>query len=123
MVFTPNLTPARLLRRACEELSVPYHAWTHRPKADGGTDPLDIEAGGVSPYHIKVFGDTQQCTTGDKKFAFAIDEDLDGTTLTKVELYVTVVSSSGIVQVQLRNSTDAVDMLSTRVQVDAGEKH
>lgn len=25
-------------------MSVDYHAWTHRPKAQGGTDPIDIAA-------------------------------------------------------------------------------
>jgi hypothetical protein len=73
--------------------------------------------------HIKVFGDSQAITVGDGKFVFACSEDMDATVLRAVEMYVTTVSSSGIVQVQLRNVTQAVDMLSTRVQIDQGEKN
>jgi hypothetical protein len=73
--------------------------------------------------HIKVFGDSQAVTVGDGKFVFACSEDMDGTVLRAVEMYVTTVSSSGIVQVQLRNVTQAVDMLTTRVQIDQGEKN
>lgn len=46
---------------------------------------------------------------------------MDGLSLRVVELFITTISSSGIVQVQIRNRTQAVDMLSTRVQVDAGD--
>jgi hypothetical protein len=75
-------------------------------------------------YHIKVFGDKQIVTTGDGAFIWAIEEDIAGMVLWKVEIDVTTVSSSGIVQVQLRNiSNGNVDMLSTRVQVDASEFH
>lgn len=27
---------------------IPYHAWTHRPKADGGTDPIEVEPATVT---------------------------------------------------------------------------
>lgn len=74
-------------------------------------------------YEIKVFGDDQIVAAGDGKFIFAIPFDVQGMELVRVEIFVTTVSSSGIVQVQLRNITQAVDMLSTRVQVDAGEKN
>lgn len=30
---------------------VPYHAWTHRPKAQGGTDPIEIP-GGIDVIHM-----------------------------------------------------------------------
>ena len=70
---------------------------------------------------IKLFSDTQTVTVGDSRFVFEISQDMDATNLTRVEAYVTTVSSSGIVQVQIRNVTEAADMLSTRVQVDASE--
>lgn len=78
----------------------------------------------MATLHIKVFADTgtgAAITTGDGKFIFAIAKDMDGLDLRRVELFVTTVSSSGIVQVQVRNITQALDMLSTRVQVDASE--
>jgi hypothetical protein len=58
---------------------------------------------------------------GDGAFIMGVSQDMDGAVLTDVEAYVTTASSSGIVQCQLRNITQAVDMLSTRVQVDANE--
>jgi hypothetical protein len=47
---------------------------------------------------------------------------LDGWTITAVQAHVTTVSSSGAVNVQLRNVTDSVDILSTPVTIDSGEK-
>lgn len=60
-------------------------------------------------------------TTGDGKFIFAFPY-VSGT-LKDLEIDVTTVSSSGIVQVQVRNATQSLDMLSTRIQVDANEFH
>src|SRR3989304_5212118 len=74
-------------------------------------------------YHIKVIADTSVITTGDGKFIWAVPQDLGGKDLIDVEMDVTTVSSSGIVQVQIRNITQGADMLSTRVQVDASEFH
>lgn len=81
--------------------------------------PADINLQPV--LFIKVFGDTQLVATGNGKFIFAVSNDMDTLSLSEVELYVTTVSSSGIVQCQVRNITQAVDMLSTRVQVDVTE--
>ena len=68
-----------------------------------------------------MFGDDSTVAGGDGAFTFDIPEWLDGLALTAVGAYVSTASSSGIVQVQLHNVTDAVDMLSTRVQIDANE--
>lgn len=68
-----------------------------------------------------MFSDTQIAAVGDGAFIFPIDDDMKGLLLVAVRIWVTTVSSSGIVQVQLRNVTQAVDMLSTRIQIDAGE--
>lgn len=70
---------------------------------------------------IKVFSDTQVVTTGDQKFEFEVSQDMDGMDLTLVESYVTTVSSSGKPTVQLRNRTQAVDMLTTKLSVDVSE--
>jgi hypothetical protein len=97
-----------------------YHGWTHARKSRGGTDPIEH----ANPtLHIKVYGERQTVQTGDGKFIFMVSEDMDGLDLSSVEMYVTTVSSSGIVQVQIRNITQAADMLSTRVQCDATEKN
>jgi len=93
-----------------------YHAQTHRPKWLGGTDPT---RGAV--YAIKLFGDDEAITTGDGRFIFEIPDDLDGHSLKLVLLYVTTTGST-LTKMQIRNVTAAVDMLTTRIQVDSSEK-
>lgn len=72
-------------------------------------------------FDIKVFSDTQTVAVGDGRFIFAIPEDLDGTNLVTAAAYVTTVSSSGTPTVQIRNITQAADMLTTRITIDASE--
>lgn len=76
---------------------------------------------GSGQFDIKIVSDTQAVATGDGKFIFAIPADLNGSSLISAEAYVTTVSSSGTPTVQIRNVTDAVDMLSTRVTIDVSE--
>lgn len=92
----------------------PYHGRTHIP---GGTDPIP----GHPMFAIKVFSDLMTVTTGDGKFIFAIPDDVDGMNLIDADAFVTTVSSSGTPTVQIRNITQAVDMLSTRITIDANE--
>jgi hypothetical protein len=94
-----------------------YHGWTHRPKFRGGTDPTPI----YPVLFIKVFADTKLVAAGDGKFIFAVSDDMDGMVLIDADAYVTTVSSSGAVNVQIRNITQATDMLSTAITIDAGE--
>lgn len=89
---------------------------------------LEIPFGGGSgdsgvAEHIKIFLDTETVTSGDGKWYFSCSRDMDGMDLGDVELSLSTVSSSGIVQCQVHNVTQGVDMLSTRVQVDANELH
>lgn len=70
---------------------------------------------------IKIFGDTQLVASGFSKFTFAVSEDMDTMELSAVEAYVSTVSSSGIIQCQVRNVTQTVNMLTTLVQIDANE--
>jgi len=93
---------------------VPIHGRDHGP---GGPDPIDVV------LYIKVTADASPLTTGDGQFVFEIGRDLNTTRLVEVESYVTTVSSSGKPTVQLRNVTAAVDMLSTKVEIDASEKN
>jgi len=80
---------------------------------------------------IKVTGDRTAdavVAVGDKQFEFEVSEDMDGLRLTKVEGYVTTVSSSGTVTVQLAlldtdGAGSAVDMLSTKLTIDANERN
>lgn len=91
------------------------HGKDHGPKSP---DPLRFAS-----LHIKVVPDTELVTVGDGQFIFVIAEDMHNLNLAHVELFVTTVSSSGKPTVQLRNITAAVDMLSTKVEIDASEKN
>lgn len=96
---------------------------------NGGTDndkyiTPDALAGsnvGTSKYHVKICDETTAITTGDGKFIFTIPQELNGMNLVGVVAMVSTVSSSGLPTVQIRNVTDAVDMLTTRVTIDVSE--
>jgi len=60
--------------------------------------------------------------TGDGKTYFTIPPKLNGWNLVDADASVTTVSSSGTPTIQIHNVTDAVDMLSTRITIDANEK-
>lgn len=93
--------------------AVSLHGRDHRP---GGADPIPF-----AEFDIKIFSDTESVSTGDGKFIFAISSAIDGFRLAYAHAYVTTVSSSGTPTVQIRNVTDSVDMLSTRITIDANE--
>lgn len=87
-----------------------------------GRDHLDVDPV-PAIYPIKVFPDTTAVTTGDGKFIFVVTahEHIAGKNLTGVSAYITTVSSSGLPTVQIRNITQGVDMLTTKVTIDASE--
>lgn len=60
-------------------------------------------------------------TTGDGKANFTVPLELNGYNLVGIAASVTTVSSSGLPTLQLANVTDGVDMLSTKVSIDASE--
>jgi len=88
----------------------------------------DHDLGGEDPIRIllerKVFPDTGTAaavTIGDGKFIWAVTRDMDSSYLLEAHAFVSTVSSSGAPTVQIRNVTRAVDMLSTRITIDASE--
>lgn len=76
---------------------------------------------GTAIYAIEVFENLDALVVGDEAFEWEIPEDLDEAVLIKVEAYVTTASSSGPVEVQVHNQTQAVDMLSTKISIDVGD--
>ncbi len=96
---------------------------------DTGTDTArsfcpDAFAGsnrGKRLVQIKVFDDATALATGDGKAIFMIPVELNGMNLVDVEGFITTVSSSGAPSVQVRNITQAADMLSTAITIDANE--
>jgi Carbohydrate-binding module family 5/12 len=82
--------------------------------------PAPISSG-VAIFEIKVFFDDELVTPFDWKFD--IPSDLDEAVLVDCEAWVTTVSTSGTITVQLRNDTQGVDMLSTPLTIDVGERN
>lgn len=77
---------------------------------------------GTKTVCLKVIEDTATLTTGDGKMKWVVPVELNGMNLVTVGAHVFTVSSSGLPTVQIHNATDAADMLSTRITIDAGEK-
>lgn len=76
---------------------------------------------GKRVFQIKVFDDATAATTGDGKVIFMIPVECNGMNLVDVEAYVTGASSSGALTIQVRNVTQAADMLSTAITIDQSE--
>lgn len=70
---------------------------------------------------LQVFDGVEDVTTGDGKAYFTIPEELDGANLTGVHARVITAGTTGTTDIQIRNVTDSVDMLSTKLKVDSGE--
>jgi hypothetical protein len=71
---------------------------------------------------VQVCDDVTVLTTGDGKANVWIPAVLNGLNLVDADAAVSTVSSSGDPTIQVRNVTDACDMLSTRITIDATEK-
>jgi len=71
---------------------------------------------------LKVLDDATALTTGDGKMYFTVPKELADMQLISVGAHVYTVSSSGTPTVQIHNLTDAADILSTLITIDANEK-
>lgn len=99
--------------------NVALHGRDHRP---GGADPIPDLL--TVTLEVKVYNETTTIVTGDGQRIFFIPDDLDGWSLVDADAYVSTVSSSGTPTIQLRNIVNGnVDMLSTRITIDASEKN
>jgi hypothetical protein len=72
---------------------------------------------------IKVMDDATSVTTGDGKFIFIVPPQLDLRDLIDADAYITTLSTSGLIIVQIANLTTAFDTLTTRITIDVGEYH
>lgn len=70
---------------------------------------------------LQIFDAVEEVITGDGKAYFTIPEELDGANLTGVHARVITAGTTGTTDIQIRNVTDSVDMLSTKLTVDSGE--
>ena len=91
-------------------------------RVDGAWErvPIATESGVME---VRVIERGTVVTTGDAKESFFIPQRWDGYNLVRVAGAVSLPSSSGLPAIQIYNITDSVDMLSTLVTIDVGEKH
>ncbi len=71
--------------------------------------------------YFQVIADDTTLTTVDDKQYFTVPPLLNGMNLVDADAMVATVSSSGLPTIQIRNQTDSVDMLSTRITIDENE--
>jgi hypothetical protein len=67
----------------------------------------------------QIIGDAVVLTVGDGQGFICIPQEFNGMDLLAAHAWVTTVSSSGVVIVQIRNVTQAADMLTTRISIGA----
>lgn len=122
--FRPALTfysaAGLILARVFPATTVPVGGTadvTFAPFLGGG----DNSAGLAGEFDIKVFSDANNVVLGAGAFTFAVPSSLAGTSLLTIAGYVTTVSSAGTPTVQIANVTTAVDVLSTKLTIDASE--
>lgn len=86
--------------------------------------PKNIRDAGVFTKKIvtiQVFGPTTDTSTGDGKSFFRVPSELNGMNLVAVAASVYTAGTTGTTDIQLRNKTDSVDMLSTKLTIDSTE--
>lgn len=72
-------------------------------------------------FQPSIFPTVDTITTGDNKARIDIIADLAGMNLVYCMATCDTPSSSGAITIQIRNVTDSVDMLSTKLTIDANE--
>ena len=88
---------------------------------------LDVKMKGTGKYRkptvvgIQVIDAATSTTTGDGKAFFRVPAELNGMNLTGVAATVYTAGTTNTTDVQLRNKTDSVDMLSTKLTIDSAE--
>lgn len=70
---------------------------------------------------VRVFDVGTDNATGDKKATFRVDQRLVGMNIVDVHAEVDTAGTTGTQDIQLRNVTQAADILSTKLTVDSGE--
>lgn len=117
---------------AVNEITVANAATNNNPvwSATGGDSNVgwDIKMKGTGAMrkptvvHVPLFGPATSTSTGDGKAMFEIPEELNGMNITGVGAYVYTAGTTNTTDIQIRNVTDAVDVLSTKITIDSTEK-
>lgn len=72
-------------------------------------------------FEVSVVGSASDVATGDGKAFFEVPEELNGMNLTGVGAFVYTAGTTGTMDVQIRNITQAADMLTTKITIDTTE--
>jgi hypothetical protein len=75
----------------------------------------------ITYFQMVVFPFLSSVVTGDGKFYFHIPAGLNGMNLVEVHAEVITAGTTGTTDIQIRNVTQAADMLSTKITIDSGE--
>jgi hypothetical protein len=70
---------------------------------------------------VEIFGPDTDTETGDAKFFYRVPSRLDGMNLIGIAATVYTAGVTGNLDIQIRNKTDSVDMLSTKMRIETGE--
>lgn len=76
---------------------------------------------GIRVVGIQVFGSGTNTATGDGKAFFRVPAVMNGWTIVGVAACVYTAGTTGTTDIQIRNKTDSVDVLSTKLTIDSGE--
>jgi len=88
---------------------------------------LDLKMKGTGVFRkptiieIPVFAPGTDTATGDGKAMFRVPEELNGMNLTGVAACVYTAGTTNTTDIQIRNVTNSVDMLSTKITIDSAE--
>jgi hypothetical protein len=70
---------------------------------------------------IQIYAGTTSCATGNGQAYFRVPSALNGMNLVSVAAAVVTAGTTGTMDIQIANVTDAVDMLSTKLTIDSAE--
>ena len=70
---------------------------------------------------IQIYAGTTSCATGDGQAYFRVPSALNGMNLVSVAAAVVTAGTTGTMDIQIANVTDAVDMLTTKLTIDSTE--
>ena len=70
---------------------------------------------------LKPYNEASAIATGDGKMYFTVPSELSGMNLVTIGAHL-YTAGSGLTQIQIANVTSAVDMLTSKAEIDTGEK-
>jgi len=88
---------------------------------------FDIKIKGIGRFRkptilgFQLLDSGSNTAVGDGKMFFRIPEELNGMNLIGVAATVYTAGTTNTTDIQIRNKTDSVDMLSTKMTIDSGE--